>query len=63
MQAIRDYDAAWDCKLARNEADQENDEDTIPHGTKVLKELVMPWSNTDRIVSVDSYFASVPVAE
>ena len=30
---------------------------------KGLKELVMQWADTDRIVFVDSYFASVPAAE
>jgi Transposase IS4 len=33
------------------------------HGTKVLKELVMPWARTGRIVGADSYFASVESAE
>ena len=27
-----------------------NEEDQLPHGTKVLKELVMTWANTDRII-------------
>ena len=48
---------------ASNEEDQEDDEENLPHGTKVLKELVMPWSNTDMIVCTDSYFASFPAAE
>ena len=50
-------------KSAKNEEEQKDDEDNLPHGTKVLKELVMPWANTDRIVCADSYFASVPAAE
>ena len=50
-------------KSASNEEDQEDDEDNLPHGTKVLKELVMPWANTDSIVCADSYFSSVPAAE
>jgi hypothetical protein len=29
------------------------------HGTAVLKSLVLPWAQTDRIVCADSYFASV----
>ena len=40
-----------------------NEEDQLPHGTKVLKELVMPWDNTDRIVYAYSYFTSVPDAK
>ena len=43
--------------------DDEDDEDNLPHGTKVLKELVMPWANTDMIIFEDSYFISVPAAE
>ena len=46
-------------KYARNEAYQEDDEENLPHGTKFLKELVLPWDNTDRIVCEDSYFSSV----
>ena len=37
-------------KSTRNEADQEDDEDNIPHGTKVLKELALPLDNTNNIV-------------
>ena len=49
-------------------AEEENahvreDDQGIPHGTKVLKELVFPWANTNRIVCADSYFASVTTAE
>ena len=50
-------------KSAKNEEDWQDDRDNLPHGTKVLKELVMPWANTDRIVCADSYFASVPDAK
>ena len=50
-------------KSAKNEEEQQDDRDNLPHGTKVLKELVMSWANTDRIVCADSYFASVPTAE
>ena len=46
-----------------NEAEQEYDEDNLPHGTKVPKELVIPWANTDKIIISDSYFVSVPDAE
>ena len=37
-------------KFVKNEEDQQDDRDNLPHGTKLLKELVMPWANTDRIV-------------
>ena len=50
-------------KSVKNEEYQEDDRENIPHGTKVLKELVMLWANTDKIVCADSYFASVPDAE
>ena len=48
---------------AKNKEEQQDDRENIPHGTKVLNELVMPWANTDRIVCSDSYFASVYAAE
>ena len=50
-------------KSASNEEEKEDDEDNIPHGKKIMKELVIPLSNTYRIVCADSYFASVPAAE
>ena len=50
-------------KSVKNEEEQKYSRDNLSHGTKVLKELVVPWDNTDRIVCVDSYFASVPAAE
>ena len=50
-------------KSEKNKEDQKYDRDNPPHGTKVLKELVIPWDNTDRIVCAHSYFASVPAAE
>ena len=31
----------------------------LPHGTSVLKSLVLPWARTIRIVCADSHFASV----
>jgi hypothetical protein len=34
-----------------------------PHGAAILRELVLPWSHTNRIVCADSYFASVPAAQ
>ena len=50
-------------KSAKNEEDHKYGRDNLPHGTKMMKELVMPWDNTDRIVFADSYFVSVPAAE
>ena len=50
-------------KSKSNEEEQEDDEDNLPHGTKVLNELVMPWANKYRIICTDSYFTSVPAAE
>ena len=47
-------------KSVKNEEDQKDDRDNFPHGAKFLKELVVPWYNTDRIFFADSYFASVP---
>jgi Transposase IS4 len=39
------------------------DHNHMLHGTHVLTLLVSPWSGTSRIVSADSYFASVGAAE
>ena len=55
-------------KSTSHEVDQEGYEENIAHSTKLLKELVLPWENTDRentdsIILADSYFASVPAAE
>ena len=50
-------------KSVRNKAEQEDDEENLPRGTKVLKELVLPWANTDRIVCAESYFESVLATE
>ena len=38
-------------------------EDGLLHGTQVLKTLVAPWTNSNRIVCADSYFASVGCCE
>jgi Transposase IS4 len=49
-------------KTAQEDASnhQEGDhQDDLPHGAQVLKALVLPWSNLDRTVCADSYFASV----
>jgi Transposase IS4 len=35
----------------------------FPHGTEIVKELVLPWAHSDRVVCADSYFASVVTAE
>ena len=50
-------------KSARNEEDQEDEKYNLPHGAKVLKELVLPWYNLERISYTDSYFASVTIAK
>jgi Transposase IS4 len=35
----------------------------LTHGGKVLKELVLPWASSGRLVCADSYFASVATAD
>ena len=46
------------------EAHTVGDEDGLPHGTKVMKELLTPWIGTGvQIVCADSYFASVKAVE
>ena len=51
----------------RQQEDQTQDtgaeDDGLLHGASVMKELVLPWLHTDRIVCGDSYFASVPAAQ
>ena len=49
-------------KYENNEECQAYNEDSLPHGTKALKEIMMPWANTESIVCAESYFASVPNA-
>ena len=44
------------------ESGQIMSEEGLLHGAKVMRDLVMPWMHTDRIVCGDSYLASVPVA-
>lgn len=34
----------------------------LPHGTEVLRQLVIPFAGSDRIVCADSYYASVTTA-
>ena len=43
-------------------AGEGEDQDGL-HGTRVMKELVSPWKNTNRIIAADSYFTSVPCVE
>ena len=47
----------------RNNPHEQNENgEVLLHGIQVLKDLVLPWANTDRIVCADSYFASVGAA-
>ena len=50
-------------KYAKNEEDQQYEKYNLPNVKKVLKEFVIPWANTDRIVCADSYLTSVPSTE
>ncbi|KAI2491610.1 Transposase IS4 [Fragilaria crotonensis] len=49
--------------LVGDNDDDAPNEDGLLHGTKVLKEVVSPWFETNRIVCADSYFASVGAAK
>ncbi|KAI2491366.1 Transposase IS4 [Fragilaria crotonensis] len=40
-----------------------DNEESLLHGTNVLKHVVSPWFGTNRIVCADSYFASVGAAK
>jgi hypothetical protein len=44
------------------DADSASDAIPLSQGERVLKELVLPWERSNRIVSADSYFVSVPAA-
>lgn len=57
-------------KLVKGKSDESASEETsgdvVPHGTKVMLELLEPWSKregTPRLVAADSYFASVPAVK
>jgi Transposase IS4 len=47
---------------ASNQEEADNEDDHLPHGAQVLKYLVLPWANSDRVICADSYFASVTAA-
>ena len=47
----------------RDAVGYEVEETRLLHGTQVLKVLVLPWANSDRVVCAESYFASVGAAE
>ena len=55
-------------RLVKSQVHEENnaagvvDDVGLPHGASILKKLVLPWAQTDRIVCADSYFASVATA-
>jgi hypothetical protein len=40
-----------------------NNNNSLLHGTQVLKRVVSPWFGSNRIVCADSYFASVGAAK
>ncbi len=51
-------------KSAQEEASgEQEEEDGLNHGTKVLKSLVQPWAFSGRVVVGDSYFASLNAAD
>jgi hypothetical protein len=50
-------------KSSGEEASEDEEETGVLHGTQVLRSLVLPWSNSNRIICGDSYFASVGACE
>jgi hypothetical protein len=40
-----------------------NGDEGITHGTRVFKELVLPWARTGRLFKAEYYFASIANAE
>ena len=52
-----------DVEAAANNQHKENENfEVLLHGIQVLKDVVMMWDNTDRIVCADSYFSLVGAA-
>jgi hypothetical protein len=47
----------------RAAAEEQGETEQVPHSAAILKELVLPWIHTDRIVCADPYFASVPAVK
>ncbi len=45
------------------DAQRRRDQESLLHGTKVLKELIQPWAMSNRCICADSYFASVKAVE
>ena len=51
-------------KLQKTEEERnEINEEHLTHGTKVVKELVLPWHGSNQVVCADSYFALVTTAK
>jgi hypothetical protein len=44
--------------------DRENNQQTegVLHGVKIMKELLLPWANSGRLICADSYYASTRAA-
>ena len=49
--------------ISQLEEKRKQHETQLNEGTKVCKELCLPWANSDRVVVADSYFASVQTAQ
>jgi hypothetical protein len=49
--------------MSIEEQNEAREREGMLHGTKVLKELVSPWAQSDRLVCADSYFSSVAMVE
>ena len=47
---------------AKNQHEDNENDKVLLHGIQLLKYLMMPWANIDRIVCADSYFSSVGAA-
>ena len=44
---------------ANNQHEDDDNVEVLHHGIQLLKDLVMPWDNTDKILCADLYFALV----
>eukprot|EP00977_Amphora_coffeiformis_P022944 scaffold11978_cov153-Amphora_coffeaeformis.AAC.1 len=48
---------------SQNKTVGDDGNESLNHGTKIIKYLVAPWARTHRVVVADSYFASVQTAQ
>ncbi len=63
LKLVKTANAENEAAETEVEAQARRDQQSLLHGTKVLKELIQPWAMSDRCICADSYFASVKAVE